>query len=90
VGDAQKRISLIKVLGELIGHCGLDLILPRSRLLARVVESTSSRITSFAAVLLPSGRLALSLDCSESENIQHAIGADGNPLVSVHAEGDRV
>jgi hypothetical protein len=59
-------------------------------LLARVVESTSSRITSFAAVLLPSGRLALSLDCSESENIQHAIGADGNPLVSVHAEGDRV
>jgi hypothetical protein len=44
----------------------------------------------FAAVLLPSGRLAHSLDCSESENIQHAIGADGNPLVSVHAEGDRV
>jgi hypothetical protein len=29
-------------------------------------------------------------DCSESENIQHAIGADGNPLESVHGEGDRV
>ena len=31
MGDAQKRSSLIKVLGDLIGHCGLDLILPRSR-----------------------------------------------------------
>ena len=30
------------------------------------------------------------MDCSESENIQHAIGADSNQLVSVHAEGDRV
>jgi hypothetical protein len=30
------------------------------------------------------------IDCSESENIQHAIGADSNQLVSVHAEGDRV
>ena len=34
MGDAQKRSSLIKVLRELIGHCGLDLIPPR-RLLAR-------------------------------------------------------
>ena len=25
-------------------------------------------------------------DCSESENIQHAIGADSNPLVSVHID----
>jgi hypothetical protein len=31
-----------------------------------------------------------SIDCSESENIQHAISADSNQLVSVHAEGDRV
>ncbi len=37
MGDAQKRGSLIKVLGELIGHCGLDLTLPRSRLLDDVV-----------------------------------------------------
>src|ERR1700724_415217 len=53
------------------GRSVFHLTSPLIGLLARVVESTSSRITSFAAVLLPSGRLALSLDCSESENIQH-------------------
>jgi hypothetical protein len=46
VGDAQKRTSLIKVLGKLIGHCGLDLVLPRSRLLAHVVDRLFRGITS--------------------------------------------
>src|SRR4029077_10398456 len=44
----------------------------------------------FAAVLLPSKHAWPFIDCSESENIQYVIRADGNPLVSVHGEGDRI
>jgi hypothetical protein len=45
----------------------------------------------FAAVLLPGVAPGPAIhNCSESENIQHAIGADSNQLVSIHAEGDRV
>ena len=53
MGDAQKRSSLIKVLAELIGHCGLDLILHISSKPTSDPWSLAARDTSVLRIAPP-------------------------------------